>query len=237
LVKSDLLLDGKAGRGFAAVLATAKKMLASTRPGDMVRAAIGNGYREYLEAEYPDHADRLEDLEQFALFAEPYDDVTKFLEEVTLTEDYGAGKETGTDDRERLVLSTIHQAKGLEWDAVFVMGLVDGKFPHQRALDEEGGIEEERRLFYVATTRARRHLFLTYPISSGDDTLMFSQPSQFLQELPDGLVEEVRLKAATPQHRRSSWDDDEPTIVLDAIGERKTVKPAGGSLLRNVEDL
>ena len=228
------VIEGKSARGFDAVLGTIRKMLSGKRPADMVRAVIASGYRDYLEAEYPDFNDRLEDLEQFALFAEPYDDVGKFLEEVTLTEDYGAGREDGTDDRERLVLSTIHQAKGLEWDAVFVMGLVDGKFPHQRALDEDGGLEEERRLFYVATTRARRHLFLTYPISSGDDTLMFGQPSQFIQELPDDLVEEVRLRSSPRQYRIS---DNEPTIVLDSLGERKPMKPSVGSFLRNIDEL
>ena len=70
-----------------------------------------------------------------------------------------------------MVLSTIHQAKGLEWDAVFVINLTDGAFPHPRALGEEGGLEEERRLFYVAATRARRQLFLTYPITSGYETM------------------------------------------------------------------
>jgi DNA helicase-2/ATP-dependent DNA helicase PcrA len=236
--------EGKAARAFDAVLVTLRKMMAGKRPADMVRAVIAGGYRDYLEAEYPDFMERLEDLEQFALFAEPYDDTQTFLEEVTLTEDYGAARENGTDDRERIVLSTIHQAKGLEWDAVFVMGLTDGKFPHQRALDEDGGLEEERRLFYVAVTRARRHLFLTYPISGGNDTLMFSQPSQFIQELPDGLVEEVRLKAQVGrreevQSRRKNWnfEDDEPTIVLDELGERKSVKSAPGSFLRDVGEL
>jgi DNA helicase-2/ATP-dependent DNA helicase PcrA len=243
LVRSAPSFSGKTGRAAEAVLSTLRNMLASPRPADMIRAVIAGGYRDYLEAEHSDFMERLDDLEQFALFAEPYDEVSRFLEEVTLTDDYGAGREEGgTDDRERLVLSTIHQAKGLEWDAVFVMGLVDGKFPHQRALDEDGGLEEERRLFYVAATRARRRLFLTYPISGGDDTLMFSQPSQFIQELPDGLVEEVRLRASTSRLRgpgspRPSWEDDGPTIVLDELGEREPIKPTVGSFLRNVEDL
>jgi len=240
-------IAGKAGIALRAVQKTVTAMSQYTKPSHMIRAVIASGYRDYLEAEYPDFMDRLDDLEQFALFAEPYEAVSTFLEEVTLTEDYGAGKSSsGTDDRERLVLSTIHQAKGLEWEAVFVMGLVDGKFPHQRSLGEEGGLEEERRLFYVAATRARKHLFLTYPISSGDDTLMFGQPSQFVQELPDGLVEEVRLRASTfgsssfapkrPFHYTAP-DDDGPTIVLDSLGEKKPMRPMVGGFLRNVEDL
>ncbi len=243
------IFQGKSGHAFEAVLVTVRKMLVGKRPTDMIRAVISNGYRDYLEAEYPDFMERLDDLEQFALFAESYDDVTKFLEEVTLTEDHTAqaslraGRERPTlsDDPDRLVLTTIHQAKGLEWDAVFVMGLLDGKFPHQRALDEEGGLEEERRLFYVATTRARRHLFLTYPISTGDDTLMFAQPSQFLQELSNDLTEQVRLRPSSTPYTlnatRSRSHDDEPTIVLDALGERKPVKPITGSFLRSVEEL
>ena len=246
-VDPNPVVAGKAGIALAAVKETVAAMSQHAKPSHMIRAVIASGYRDYLEAEYPDYMDRLDDLEQFALFAEPYEAVSTFLEEVTLTEDYGAGKSSsGTDDRERLVLSTIHQAKGLEWEAVFVMGLVDGKFPHQRSLGEEGGLEEERRLFYVAATRARKHLFLTYPISSGDDTLMFGQPSQFVQELPDGLVEEVRLRASAFQPFQTSrpskpfhasFNDDGPTIVLDSLGEKKPMKPMVGGFLRNVEDL
>jgi DNA helicase-2/ATP-dependent DNA helicase PcrA len=213
---------------------------------------VAGSYRDYLEAEYPDHMDRLEDLEQLALFAEGYLELSPFLEELSLTEDYGAGRDADACQDERMVLSTIHQAKGLEWDAVFVLGLVDGKFPSQRSLEEDGGLEEERRLFYVSVTRARRSLFLTYPISGGDDTLMFSQPSQFVQEVPGELLEEVRLRAtvgganrfAGPQVRRSSgprssgWGSDESTIVLDDMGERKSMpKPNISSFLRDLDEL
>ena len=246
--------------GWNQLLETLKKMaLSSRRPSDLVRIVVAGPYRDYLEAEYPDHADRREDLEQLALFAEGYTELSSFLEELSLTENYGVGREEGEHDDERMVLSTIHQAKGLEWDAVFVLGLVDGKFPSQRSLEEEGGLEEERRLFYVAVTRARRLLFLTYPISGGDDTLLFSQPSQFIQEVPEELFEELKLRAAVvsgaqrfaarptersfgqgSQGRRSSgsmtWGSDEPTIVLDSLGERKpTAAPT--SFLRNIEDL
>ncbi|MBI4599123.1 ATP-dependent helicase [Candidatus Uhrbacteria bacterium] len=221
-------------------------------PADLIRTVVARGYAESLEAEYPDFRDRLDDLEQFAVFAETSPDLKAFLDEVCLAESFGALRSKGAQaDGERMVLSTIHQAKGLEWDAVFLMGLTDRAFPHPRALEEEGGIEEERRLFYVASTRARRQLFLTYPVMSGFDTLMVGQPSPFVQELPKGACEHVRLRTAPPSHLSggslrvpaSSWDGDggDAVIVLDRLGEVSTKKPpsrpAGGGFLRNVEDL
>ncbi|MDG1949554.1 MAG: 3'-5' exonuclease, partial [bacterium] len=196
----------RAASGWTMLTKTLEKMTREELPADLIRAVTAGDYRDYLEAEYPDFMDRLEDLEQFSLFAEGYTSVQTFLDEVSLTSDYGASRQQGGhDDAERIVLSTIHQAKGLEWDAVFVMHLVDGKFPNVRALDERDGLEEERRLFYVATTRARKHLFYTYPITVGYDTLQLSQPSVFLQELSDDLFEQVRISHAKPVPSRSAY--------------------------------
>ena len=242
-VESNLGLSGRMAAAWTQAATTFKKVRAAHGPADMIRAVAGGTYREYLEAEYPDAKDRFEDLEQFALFAEGYDELTPFLTEISLTDEYGAGRDKAEKDEERVVLSTIHQAKGLEWDAVFVIHLVDGKFPSGRATAEGGdGMEEERRLFYVAVTRARKHLFLCYPLSSGYDTLVLSQPSPFLLELPDDATEQVRLRhapSAFAAPSRSSWEDDGPTIVLDQSGERMTKKaaPPGGSFLRDIGDL
>jgi DNA helicase-2/ATP-dependent DNA helicase PcrA len=93
---------------------------------------------------------------------------------------------------------TLHNAKGLEYPIVFVAGCEDGVFPHQRALDE-GGIEEERRLFYVAVTRAMRELYLTYARRRslfGAPT--YSISSRFLDEIPAGLTEHEELPAPRP---------------------------------------
>jgi DNA helicase-2/ATP-dependent DNA helicase PcrA len=187
--------------------------------------------------------ERLDDLEQFALFAESSTDLKTFLDEVSLTETFGArGPEHGGRDDERIVLSTIHQAKGLEWDTVFILGLTDTAFPNPRALEEDGGLEEERRLFYVAATRARRRLFLTYAITSGFDTLMMNQPSTFVREIPPNICEEVRLKTAGFGGRGTGfgggWSEDESTIVLDDAGERIAKKaPRVGGFLRSVDEL
>lgn len=239
----------RAAGGWALLVKTLEKMVAEELPSELIRAVTSGDYRDYLEAEYPDFMDRLEDLEQFALFAEGYNSLQTFLDEVSLTSDYGASRQQGGhEDEERIVLSTIHQAKGLEWDAVFVMHLVDGKFPNSRALDEKDGLEEERRLFYVATTRARKQLFFTYPLTAGYDSLMLSQPSVFLQELPDELLETVRLTAPRAVHKPSTsfssnydsggWADDEPTIVFDDMGEQVTKEiPKGLSFLRDIDEL
>ncbi|MGH7991301.1 MAG: 3'-5' exonuclease, partial [Limisphaerales bacterium] len=95
-------------------------------------------------------------------------------------------------------LSTIHQAKGLEFDAVFVIMLCDGMFPSARSIESNDGEEEERRLFYVAITRAKNELYLSYPLirggfgNSGNDA--FQSPSRFLSEIPKELLNEWRLR-------------------------------------------
>ena len=244
VIPMDLTLPSRAQIGWKAFCSIAKKLLnAGDRPSEMIRALAASDYKNYLEAEYQDWMDRLEDIEQFAVFAEEYDDLTKFLGEVTLHDDYGAVREeAGQHDDEKLILSTVHQAKGLEWDAVFVMNLTQGGFPNQRALNEDGGVEEERRLFYVASTRARKYLFLSYPATSGYDTLVINQPSMFLGEIPKNLIEEVKVREEyrSPQAagRRSFGDSEysEPTIVLDDDGERKK-KDAPKSFLRDIDEL
>jgi DNA helicase-2/ATP-dependent DNA helicase PcrA len=97
----------------------------------------------------------------------------------------------GSDDikhESSVVLSTVHQAKGLEWHAVFIINVSDKSFPHPRALREPGGIEEERRLFYVAITRAKRRLYLSYPISGSSYALSLNQPSDFVREINQKLL-------------------------------------------------
>ncbi|MEK7665790.1 MAG: ATP-dependent helicase [Patescibacteria group bacterium] len=216
-------------RGCAGILSRMLKV--HQAPTDLINAIASSSYRDYLEAEYPNFMDRLEDVEQFAIFATAYTDLTTFLQEVTLNDNHVATGEESSVDEEKIILSTIHQAKGLEWDAVFIINLSDGAFPHPRALDEEGGIEEERRLFYVAVTRSRKHLFLTYPITAGYETLEPRQPSMFLDELPKGLVDEVRLK-----RHLLRVDFEEPMIILDSTGEpQKQAKRI--SFLRDVDEL
>lgn len=231
-------------------------------PSAMIRTIVRSPYQDYLEREYPNWKDRLEDLEQLALFAEGYPALDGFLADISLYDDVVAQRQEdgGSNETERMVLSTIHQAKGLEWDTVFIIHLTDQAFPNKRALSEEEGMEEERRLFYVAVTRARRHLFLTYPLTFGYDTLMLGKPSTFLEEVPPRLFERVELRSARSMgfpsthkegRREWNWDDagsttnewEEPTLEIGADGERTApaspkkpgLKP--GSFLREIDEL
>ena len=140
----------------------------------------------------------LEDLEQLAVFALQFATLEEFLTQLALLSNLEAEDEQPAKrDDELLRLSTIHQSKGLEFDVVFVIMLCDGLFPSARSLETPEGEEEERRLMYVATTRARNELYLSYPLirasygASGD---MMQHPSRFLGEISKELVEEWNLR-------------------------------------------
>jgi len=108
------------------------------------------------------------------------------------TADTDGVRPTG-NETEKVTLSSIHQAKGLEWRVVFVIWLTDGMFPSSRSVQSSDAIEEERRLFYVAATRAQDQLFLTYPCywANASPENRLQRPSRFLQEIPRDLVEEL----------------------------------------------
>ncbi|MCU0232692.1 MAG: ATP-dependent helicase [Thermoanaerobaculales bacterium] len=166
------------------------------QPGEAVRHVVESFYAQWARAHLEAAGARIEDLEQLALFADGYPDINTFLSEVTLLNDLsGEDAAVGPPD-EMLTLSTVHQAKGIEWRAVFVIWLAEGRFPGFRMDDEE----EERRLFYVAVTRARDRLFLVRPEIARDryrvDVLL--EPSRFLAELPPGVRELLAVAEAAP---------------------------------------
>ena len=229
LFREDFLLSlpVRARVGFASFLDLLRRVLnARPRPGEMIRAILHGGYRDVLEKEYPDYRDRLDDLEALAVFADTYTDVVPFLTDVALVEDAGVSRDRRVV-KDKLILSTIHQAKGLEWDEVFIIHASDGCFPNRRAMEEEGGMEEERRLFYVAVTRARHVLTISSPAMVGYEGFNIAGPSQFLTEVPSRLFqrEDVRDHSASgwrslrPSHSSEEpFHDDEPTIEIDRSG-------------------
>ncbi len=155
-------------------------------PSALIREVLEGGYRDYLITHYPNYQEREEDLEELANFALRYQSLDTFLSELALLgEMEGENVVRGGIEDDKVVLSTIHQAKGLEWDCVFMVWLCEGGFPSPRSLGKDEDIEEERRLFYVACTRAREHLFLCYPILGERNSArsMIRKPSRFLQEL------------------------------------------------------
>ena len=195
----------KAAVAWAQFVATMAQLEADdvrNSASQMIGLVIEAGYEEYLEESYANYRSRLEDLEQLAVFARQFPTVEDFLAQLALLTNLEAEDEQpARSDDERLRLSTIHQAKGLEFEVVFVIMLCDGLFPSERSLDSTEGEEEERRLFYVAITRARNELYLSYPLvragygGSGD---MIQQPSRFLDEIPKELVEEWNLRPFNP---------------------------------------
>ena len=187
---------------FVATLAQLEAKDIRDNASKMIGLVIEAGYEEYLEESYTNYRSRLEDLEQLAVFARQFPTVEDFLTQLALLTNLEAEDEqpARTDD-ERLRLSTIHQAKGLEFDVVFVIMLCDGLFPSERSLESDEGEEEERRLMYVAITRARNELYLSYPLMRagyGGHGDMMQQPSRFLEEIPKELVEEWNLRPFNP---------------------------------------
>jgi DNA helicase-2/ATP-dependent DNA helicase PcrA len=256
----DVFLRGidVTGRGASGSMSSLRELLrlisseSMTRnPSETIRLVVEQGYNDYARAKFPNAQARLDDLEQLSQYALRYEDVFQFLDEIALANPM-AGEDVavvGPED-EKIVLSSVHQSKGLEWRIVFVIWLADGRFPSARALRVPGGIikvepekmhhafelthalpassdsalaelepmidpaidpaigesaperprpteivipgeEEERRLFYVAATRAKQELYLVFPVMARDrmqmDILM--EPSRFIRELPEGTYE------------------------------------------------
>jgi DNA helicase-2/ATP-dependent DNA helicase PcrA len=185
---------GRSGRGLKE-LATVLDEAAA--PGTMTPAEQLNHvygyYLPILKSQYDDYPKRIRDLEHLYSMAERYHRLEEFIADLALEppdESLAAGDSVRVED-ERLVLSTVHSAKGLEWDSVFIVWAVDGRFPSVHSFLNEEEIEEERRLFYVAVTRAKRRLFLSYPVSVYDKAtgMILSKPTRFLDRVPLSLTE------------------------------------------------
>jgi len=166
-------------------------------PSEMITSIVEAVYDDYAKANFTNYELRREDLNQLAAFARQFKDVHEFLSQLALISNIDAEPALDqTADNEAVNLSSVHQAKGLEYHTVFVIWLTDGMFPSTRSLDTRDAIEEERRLFYVAITRARDELYLTYPhmrLNAGYGD-MFQRPSRFLKEIPTQLVEDWQVR-------------------------------------------
>ncbi len=164
-----------------------------SRPSDMIQIVLEAGYEDYLKTKFDHYQSRKEDLEQLASFATRFERVEELLTELALMTNVETeeGRPDVGEIQEIVRLSTVHQAKGQEFRIVFVIWLADGAFPNARAFENMEGEEEERRLFYVAITRAKDELYLVYPLlklsnSYGD---AFQKPSRFLQEVSQKCYE------------------------------------------------
>ncbi len=165
-------------------------------PSSMIQIILKDTYLTYLETTYTDWERRLEDIQQLARFAKTYSSCESFVSELALMGGLRAEDMSNLKGGEKgLILSTVHQAKGLEWKVVFIISVVEGYFPSYKAENAEER-EEERRLFYVALTRAKDQLYLTYPIVSMRSNSPWTQnsPSSFLSEVDEGAYEQWSLK-------------------------------------------
>ena len=196
LVQTDEI-GAKARRAIADLLASFERWrqrLATERHTDLAEVILDeSGYTAMWQADKsPQAHSRLENLKELVRFMHDFDTLAGFLEHVSLVMDAEAG-----DDGDRASLMTLHAAKGLEFDTVFLPGWEEGLFPHQRSLDEQGlaGLEEERRLAYVGLTRARKAAHVSFAQSRRTRGLYQSaSPSRFVDELPEEHVEVMEAK-------------------------------------------
>jgi DNA helicase-2/ATP-dependent DNA helicase PcrA len=185
---------------FTATLAQLEDETVRKSASKMLRFVIDAGYDDYLKETFANYRSRLDDLEQLAAFAFQFGTVEEFLTQLALLTNVEAEGDKSQNDDEKIRLSTIHQAKGLEFEVVFVIMLCDGMFPSARSMESTDGEEEERRLFYVSITRAKNELYLSYSLfrasfsNSGDDGMQ--QPSRFLSEIPGDLLNKWNLKTS-----------------------------------------
>ncbi|HEX8097902.1 MAG TPA: ATP-dependent helicase [Pyrinomonadaceae bacterium] len=189
-------------------------------PAGQIEIILERGYAEHLANSYENAEARLEDLRQLARYSARYNSTEEFLGELALlsTERYGApqavvGEDVvmGGDEDEMLTLTSVHQAKGLEWRAVFIIWAADGKFPSPRSLRDAEGEEEERRLWYVALTRAADHLYITYPLMVTDYTrqTVLQKPSRFVTEVPPELYDIWTLEEESVLEIKGPGDEEE----------------------------
>ncbi len=156
-------------------------------PSERIHLVMEAFYNDHLKTKYSNYSSRIDDLHQLIHFAGEFSDTAEFLEQLSLmTNMESDGTKSDASGRgESVRLSTIHQAKGLEWKVVFIIMLCEGMFPGSRSIEAPDSLEEERRLFYVAVTRAMDELYLCYPeyrefrSGQGGD---YQEPSRFVEE-------------------------------------------------------
>jgi len=215
---ASLKVPAKAAKEWAQLAHTLADLVpagAPLAPAAMIECVLFAIYEDFMKTKFSNFDARREDLQTLRAYATQFETTTDFLSQLALL----GGLETadafaGAAETEKITLSTLHQAKGLEWRVVFLIWLTDGMFPSHRSIDEPGGLEEERRLFYVGITRCMDELYLTYPemrLGAGYGET-FQNPSRFLHEIPETLMETWDVNPSP--YAKSSADsltiDDEP---------------------------
>jgi DNA helicase II / ATP-dependent DNA helicase PcrA len=196
------------------------------QPSKQIELILTSGYEQHLQETYENAEMRAEDLRQLALYASRYETTEAFLSELALISTERFKEPTalvaedvvsGGEEDEILTLTSVHQAKGAEWKVVFMIWAAEGKFPSPRSLKEIDSEEEERRLWYVALTRAKDELYITYPLMTVDYNrqTILQKPSRFVMECPPVLFEVWSLEEDTPKFDEPVYFDDDVKDYLN----------------------
>lgn len=236
---------GRRGKKGAAAFLSLMRELAKpelrAQPGEMIRTVTETFYGDFLLRNFPNGGDRREDLDQLADYAAGFRSLDELVQELALVTDFSAEEAVAADDADECVtLSSVHQAKGLEWGRVFLVWLTEGRFPSDLALREPGGAEEERRLFYVAVTRARDELYLTHPqVHYGrEGSQVLLRRCRFIEELPPP----VELPADDPTSPGEIdgyyevWQIHEEPLPPPDDGSPRAIPPVEQALLARAPD-
>ncbi|OGC23540.1 hypothetical protein A2310_02940 [candidate division WOR-1 bacterium RIFOXYB2_FULL_37_13] len=213
---------------FQALIKVLSQMI--NNPSIMMSTIVENGYADYLRMTYPNGGMRIDEIEELSNYAKEYD-IEGFLSTLALLGGASAEEIAQTPQekqKESVVLTTVHQAKGLEWKIVFVIWLAEGRFPSYLTFNNPKELEEERRLFYVASTRSKDQLYLTYPIvyHSREGEIVL-KASRFIKEISEHRYEKWLVEDEKPVFKRDDNDNftisgkEDDAISWDDYGEFK----------------
>jgi DNA helicase-2/ATP-dependent DNA helicase PcrA len=200
IIKGNLLPDSKnlppkkvdSIMPMLKILERLNSKISTKKPSEITEEII-NYYLPILKDKYDDFSKREKDLEHLLYLSGQYSNLEDFISDMALEPPDASveGMYKRNSDDEALTISTIHSAKGLEWDSVFIIGAVDGRFPSAYSFNSEEEMDEELRLMYVATTRAKNNLYISYPVDMYDYSMnmVLSKPSRFLDNIPDDILE------------------------------------------------
>jgi DNA helicase-2/ATP-dependent DNA helicase PcrA len=195
------MLPVNARRLYLELMNLVKKLAELNAAAEIIDTVLDEFYDDYLVSHYDGANLRREDIRAFANFAAQYNTLEAFLADVALAGEFsGETVVTGPVENEFVTLSTVHQAKGLEWPVVFIPWLADGRFPTDMALNTQQEQDEERRVFHVAVTRAKDEVYLIVPqvYRNRARSLIMMKPSRFLTEVEQDLIEEMELEEGLP---------------------------------------
>ena len=220
------LRTSQAFRNFIILLELLSSQENRNNPSKQISLILEHGYESYLQENYENADSRAEDIRGLSLYAQRYDSTETFLSELALlsTERFkepaplvGEDVVSAGDEDELLTLTSVHQAKGLEWKAVFIIWAAEGKFPSPRSLREIDSEEEERRLWYVSLTRAKDELYITYPLMMTDYNrqTVLQKPSRFVTECPPAMFEIWNLEEEAVNFEAAPLIADTPKDYLN----------------------